>query len=277
MQYSAPNLTAVVGSTVAAQLIGAAGGINKLANMPSCNVEVLGKKKATLEGFAAATTVRHVGFIMNTDTVKTAPFALQRRVARLVAGKATLAARIDLNRESRDGTQGRQLRDEVERKVEKMQEPPPPRQEKALPAPDEKRRKRRGGKRYRKQKAQMAMTELRKRANRMAFGTPQEEFGNDMKDLGMLGSAEGSGMLRNIGANYDGKGFKVKAKKNDKTKGHQTSAFGFNTASGIATSMYAFTPVQGLELPTSKKPAATKDQDIGYFSTVAGFTSVKKM
>jgi U4/U6 small nuclear ribonucleoprotein PRP31 len=274
MQYSAPNLTAVVGSTVAAQLIGAAGGINKLANMPSCNVEVLGKKKATLEGFAAATTVRHVGFIMNTDTVKGVPFAIQRRVARLVAGKATLAARIDLNRESRSGEKGQALREEVERKTEKMQEPPPPRQEKALPAPDEKHRKRRGGKRYRKQKAQMAMTELRKRANRMAFGSPQEEFGNDMKDLGMLGSAEGSGLLR-IAANYDGKGFKVKSKKHEKTKGNQTNAFGFNTASGIATSMYAFTPVQGLELRTMKKPA-TKDQDVGYFSTVAGFTSVKK-
>lgn len=36
----APNLSAIVGTTVAAKLLGVAGGLNALAKMPACNVQV---------------------------------------------------------------------------------------------------------------------------------------------------------------------------------------------------------------------------------------------
>lgn len=67
------------------------------------------------------------------------------------------------------------MREEIEKKVDKWMEPPPPRQEKALPIPDDKPRKHRGGRRARKLKQAYAMTELRKRANRIMFGKPTEE------------------------------------------------------------------------------------------------------
>ena len=40
MNVLAPNLSAIVGTTVAAKLLGVAGGISALAKMPSCNVHV---------------------------------------------------------------------------------------------------------------------------------------------------------------------------------------------------------------------------------------------
>ena len=40
MNVLAPNLSAIVGTTVAAKLLGVAGGISALANMPACNVHV---------------------------------------------------------------------------------------------------------------------------------------------------------------------------------------------------------------------------------------------
>ena len=62
------------------------------------------------------------------------------------------------------------FREEIEKKIEKFQEPPPVKWAKALPAPIEAQKKRRGGRRVRKMKERYAVTELRKQANRMNFG-----------------------------------------------------------------------------------------------------------
>ena len=40
MNVLAPNLSAIVGTTTAAKLLGVAGGLGPLAKMPSCNVHV---------------------------------------------------------------------------------------------------------------------------------------------------------------------------------------------------------------------------------------------
>ena len=40
MNVLAPNLSAIVGTTTAAKLLGVAGGLAALAKMPSCNVHV---------------------------------------------------------------------------------------------------------------------------------------------------------------------------------------------------------------------------------------------
>jgi len=40
MNVLAPNLSAIVGTTTAAKLLGVAGGLNGLAKMPACNVHV---------------------------------------------------------------------------------------------------------------------------------------------------------------------------------------------------------------------------------------------
>lgn len=50
------------------------------------------------------------------------------------------------------GTAGREMKEDMERKIEKWQEPPPAKTGKVLPRPDEEIKKRRGGKRYRKMK-----------------------------------------------------------------------------------------------------------------------------
>ncbi|RWW12174.1 hypothetical protein GW17_00024174 [Ensete ventricosum] len=56
MGYIAPNLSVIVGSAVAAKLMGTAGGLLALAKMPACNVQLLGAKKKTLVGFSTATS-----------------------------------------------------------------------------------------------------------------------------------------------------------------------------------------------------------------------------
>ncbi|CAG7829993.1 unnamed protein product, partial [Allacma fusca] len=102
--------------------------------------------------------------------VQDQPPDLRRKSARLIANKCTLAARVDACHESSDGSVGKMLREEIEKKLDKMQEPPPVKSIKALPKPVDPPKKRRGGKRVRKMKERFAVTEMRKQANRITFG-----------------------------------------------------------------------------------------------------------
>ena len=49
MAFIAPNLSAIVGSNIAAKLMGAAGGLTKLSKMPANNISLLGKKSSILQ------------------------------------------------------------------------------------------------------------------------------------------------------------------------------------------------------------------------------------
>ena len=73
---------------------------------------------------------------------------MRRKVARLVAAKCTLAARVDSFYESQDVKVGDKLKAEIEQKLEKLIEPPPVKTIKPLPMPIEPARKKRGGRRY---------------------------------------------------------------------------------------------------------------------------------
>ncbi|NXN33684.1 PRP31 protein, partial [Nycticryphes semicollaris] len=127
---------------------------------------------------------------------------LRRKAARLVSAKCTLAARVDSFHESQDGKVGYDLKEEIERKFDKWQEPPPVKQVKPLPAPLDGQRKKRGGRRYRKMKERLGLTEIRKQANRMSFGEIEEDaYQEDLGfSLGHLGKS-GSGRVRQTQVN----------------------------------------------------------------------------
>jgi len=152
MVYIAPNLSAIVGSAVAAKLMGTAGGLSALAKMPACNVQLLGAKRKNLAGFSTATSQFRVGYIEQTEIFQSTPPPLRMRACRLLAAKSTLAARVDSTRGDPTGKTGRNLREEVRKKIEKWQEPPPPKIPKPLPVPDSEPKKKRGGRRLRKMK-----------------------------------------------------------------------------------------------------------------------------
>lgn len=73
---------------------------------------------------------------------------LRYKVQKLVAAKATLAARADALHSTPDGSIGDKFRSELEIKIDKLMEPPPVKTIKALPLPLEGQRKKRGGRRY---------------------------------------------------------------------------------------------------------------------------------
>ncbi|GIL67900.1 hypothetical protein Vafri_21113 [Volvox africanus] len=275
MNEVAPNLSAVVGTEIAAKLMGVAGGLLALSRMPSCNIQSLGAKRKALAGFSATTAQPHQGFISSCPILAQTPPSLRSKAARLIAAKGTLLARKDAYGEDPTGAYGAEMRAEVLRKIEKWQEPPPAKQVKPLPVPDAEVKKRRGGRRLRKMKERYGLTDMRKAANRMMFNKAEEEWvdGDDVIGLGVLGK-EGSGRLRIVASQQKQK-LSAKAQKKFKARMYGSSG----ATSGLSSSL-AFTPVQGIEL---ENPSArfgvdldTKDGTQSYFSQFGGFRSVKK-
>jgi U4/U6 small nuclear ribonucleoprotein PRP31 len=63
MSNVAPNVSAIVGTRVAAKLIAAAGGIIELSKIPACNIQVLGSQKKALNGMSTASAQLHRGVL----------------------------------------------------------------------------------------------------------------------------------------------------------------------------------------------------------------------
>lgn len=177
MTFIAPNLSMIIGASTAAKMLGIAGGLTKLSKMPACNVLVLGAQKRTLSGFSKVQQMPHTGFVYYSQIVQETNPDLRRKAARLLSAKCTLAARVDACHESVHGEIGLRFKEDIEKKLDKLQEPPPVKFAKPLPKPIEGSKKKRGGKRVRKMKERYAMTEFRKQANRLNFGDVSDVSG----------------------------------------------------------------------------------------------------
>ena len=278
MSFIAPNLSAIAGASIAAKLMGLAGGLTRLSKMPSCNLEVLGSQRRSLSGFSTTAIMPHTGFVFHTDLAQTAPPDLRRKAARLVANKCTIAARVDASHAATDGSIGRQFREKIERQLDKLQEPPPVKTIKPLAAPIDQPQKKRGGKRIRKLKERLVITDLRKQANRMNFGEIEDDaYQNDLGfTTGQMGKS-GTGKIR--GPAVDEK-TKVRISKTLHKNLQKQQTYGGSTTvkrqiSGTASSV-AFTPLQGLEI-VNPQAAETKvnEANAKYFSNTSGFLSVK--
>lgn len=288
MSMFAPNLTALIGSSTAAQLINYTGGITGLAKTPSCNIAPLGNKKSARGvGLATNAGIRNQGILYHNDIIRQIPQDLKVQAMRILSAKIVLVARTDSIHASPSGEYGLQMAEEVERRVNKLSEAPPNSGIRALPAPDDKPSRKRGGRRVRKMKEATAMTDLRKAQNRMAFGKEEAEvgFGDSSKGLGMIG-AQDDGRVR--ATQIDQRTRAKLSKKNPgwggatpaNSSGTATSLRGFQggiatqgvlkaqglraagVGSGLKTNVggsggtatsVAFTPVQGMELIDPRK------------------------
>lgn len=304
MRFLAPNVTALVGAEIAAQLVIAAGGLRQLSMLPANAVQLLGQGKlAGLSGFSSRAYLPHTGYLYHTDLVQSLPPENRMKACRVLAGKVALAARVDANiqhtrttggaaaaTEAEDGSIGRRYREYCEAHAEKALAPLPVKVDKPLPAPDSKPKTRRGGKRLRKMKDRYAMTELRRQMNRVAMDKPEESYRDTGFGFGVLG-LEGSGKVRVAAVD---KGILKKVKQDAQrtsmaTPGLRTSlnaARSIGTVSGMTS--VAFTPTQGLELANPSAAAAPAESSLsaavaraqatpdGYFSNINPFSSRAK-
>lgn len=264
MNKIAPNLCALIGSNVAALLVGLAGGLIALSKIPSCNVQVMGQEHKNLAGLSSASASLHTGVLNICSLVQECPPALRKKALKIVAGKVALAARIDCYQNDFDATAGEKLRAEVEARLEKEQGPVTARTKKALPIPEEKKRAKRGGKRMRRMKERFAVTDMQKQQNKMGFTTDAGEYGDSAMgmDRGMVGSKD-SGRLRAP---------QVKESKLLKTQKKAVSVAS-GQSNGLSSSL-AFTTVQGLELVNPNAAAErVREANNKWFNAHSGFLS----
>ena len=142
MEEIAPNLKAVAGPLLGARLISLAGGLEKLAKLPSSTVQVLGAEKALFRALRTGAKPPKHGVIFQHYYVKGSKRWQRGKIARALAGKISIAARID----AFSGRYvGDELKADLDARVKEIREkyPTPPR--KPRPRPRRVRRRARRG------------------------------------------------------------------------------------------------------------------------------------
>lgn len=95
-----PNTSALIGGLVAARLLSHAGGLKELSRLPASAIQVLGARTALFAHLRTQAPSPKHGIIFQHRRVHNAPRAVRGRVARVLAGKLAIAARLDYYRGS---------------------------------------------------------------------------------------------------------------------------------------------------------------------------------
>ena len=95
MKDVAPNLREIAGSKLGAGLISLSGSLENLANSPSSTIQVLGAEKALFKHLRSGTSPPKHGIIYKHPKIQKNDRKVAGKIARALAGKITIAARID--------------------------------------------------------------------------------------------------------------------------------------------------------------------------------------
>jgi nucleolar protein 56 len=98
MKRIAPNTNNVAGATIGARLIAKAGGLDRLARLPASTIQVLGAEKALFRALRTGARPPKHGILFQHDAVHSAPKWQRGKIARALANKIAIAARIDFFR-----------------------------------------------------------------------------------------------------------------------------------------------------------------------------------
>jgi nucleolar protein 56 len=91
----APNVSALLGPLLAARMLAQAGGLDRLARLPASTIQVLGAEKAFFEHLRGRAPPPRHGLLFLHPSIQGAPRRQRGKLARALAGKVAIAARID--------------------------------------------------------------------------------------------------------------------------------------------------------------------------------------
>ena len=97
MEKVAPNLSAVLGTTVGARILAKAGSLTKMGTMPASTIQVLGAEKALFRALKTGSNPPKHGILFQHAVVHAAPRWQRGKIARAIAAKAAIAARVDVH------------------------------------------------------------------------------------------------------------------------------------------------------------------------------------
>ncbi|MEM0042698.1 MAG: C/D box methylation guide ribonucleoprotein complex aNOP56 subunit [Thermofilaceae archaeon] len=146
MMEVAPNIRGLVGSLLGARLIALAGGLQKLATLPASTIQVLGAEKALFRALRTGGKPPKHGVIFQYPSIHRSPKWQRGKIARALAAKLAIAARIDA---FTGEYKADELRDQLEKRIQEIKtlyaKPPkrvaPPKEARKEKKPGERRRK----------------------------------------------------------------------------------------------------------------------------------------
>ncbi len=124
MRQVAPNVSEVAGASIGARLVARAGGLEKLAIMPASTIQILGAEKALYRALKTGSRPPKHGILVQHAAVHSAPKWQRGKIARSIAGKIAIAARVDAYRGSRDESVSRALQERLDEIKVKYKEAP---------------------------------------------------------------------------------------------------------------------------------------------------------
>ncbi len=140
MRLAAPNLSAIMGTGVGARLLAKAGSLKRLSTMAASTIQVLGAEKALFRSIKTGSQPPKHGLIFQHAMVHRAPRWQRGKIARTVASKAVIAARMDMHEPTLNETLLEKLNVRVDEIGQKYAEPP---QRPATPPPQKPKQDRR--------------------------------------------------------------------------------------------------------------------------------------
>ena len=124
MKKVAPNVADVAGATIGARLMAKAGGLDRLAILPASTIQILGAEKALFRALRTGARPPKHGILFQHQAVHTAPKWQRGKIARTLANKIAIAARVDYYRGSEDSSIKAGLDKRLESIKERYKEPP---------------------------------------------------------------------------------------------------------------------------------------------------------
>jgi nucleolar protein 56 len=126
MEVVAPNVKELLTAAVGARLIAKAGTLSRLATLPASTIQVLGAEKALFRALKTGARPPKHGILFQHPLIHSAPKWQRGKIARAVASKVAIAARIDYYRHAGKDTQiTEKLNTRLEEIREKYKEPVP--------------------------------------------------------------------------------------------------------------------------------------------------------
>jgi nucleolar protein 56 len=127
MEEVAPNTRAIGGSLLGARLLALAGGLLNLAKLPASTIQVLGAEKALFRSLKTKARPPKHGIIFQHPFIHDAKRWQRGKIARALAGKLAIAARVDA---FKGKYMGDKLKTDLEKRIDEIREryekPPPP-------------------------------------------------------------------------------------------------------------------------------------------------------
>ena len=127
MEEVAPNTRTIGGSLLGARLVARAGGLLNLAKLPASTIQVLGAEKALFRSLKTKARPPKHGIIFQHPLIHDAKRWQRGKIARALAGKLAIAARVDA---FKGKYMGDKLKADLEKRIDEIREryekPPPP-------------------------------------------------------------------------------------------------------------------------------------------------------